>query len=254
VFYLRMTKFNVDLACQKFEKTFLFPKRYPLYYQCDYTEDFDKMMKLLEKGFCYPLPGTDSDGRTVIIFQQAKRDVDEHSSVDVLRYLRFALSVLLDDPVVQIGGIVLLFDYEDFEMKHIIPPYDLKVGMEQTKCISVRQKEYLLMNMSKVSQITVEVIRTFMTEKMNNRIKIVGGDRSNLKDYFKSMSMLPTKFGGEQSEAEAIKIFRKKCEEKKSLMDSTWKAEINWENVPAEKLEGDYQFEDMGSFRKLEID
>jgi hypothetical protein len=249
-----MAKFNVDRACEKFEKTFLFPKRYPLYYQCDYTEDFDKMMKLLDSGYCFAVPGTDSEGRTVVIFQQSKRNVEEFSVVDVMRFVRFTLSVILEDPIVQIGGIVMLFDYEDFEMKHLIPPLELKIGMELVKSYSIRQKEYFLMNMSKVSQITLEVIKTFMSEKMKNRIKIVGGDRLNLKDHFKSISMLPTKFGGEKSEEEIIKIFRKRCEELKPLMDSTWKAEINWDKVPAEKLESDSQFEDMGSFRKLEID
>lgn len=251
--YLRLAKYNVDKACQKFEQTFLFQKRHPHLYQCDYTEDFDKMMKLLDGGYCYPIPGYDSEGRKVVVFQQANRDCDVHSPIDIMRFVRFVLAVELENPETQIGGMVLLFDYENMELKHLMPPTELKQGMEYLKAVGVRQKQYLLMNMTKVSQITLEVMKTFMSEKLKSRINIIG-DRENLKNHFQPISMLPKKFGGEQNEAEVIKIFRKTCEEKLPFMDATWKAEIIWENVPAEKLDNDYQFEDMGSFRKLEID
>lgn len=250
-----MTKFNVDQACQRFERNYLISKVFPDYYDFDIDMEFERAVKFFEGGFCYPLPDRDALGRKILILRQGKRDCDQYSSADVLRFCRFAVGMTLEEEENQIAGFVLLLDYEDMTLKHLLSPIDLKVAMEYLKtCTGMRHKQYFLMNMSKVSQMAVELCKTFMSDKMKNRITILN-DKSDLENSFKSLSMLPKELGGVKPEAEIVKKFLDDFKKNREIFKDSWQAEINWDKVPADKISAeDYQFDEIGSFRKLQID
>lgn len=252
--FLRISKYNVDNACQRFEQNFLVPYRYPDIYSYKLDDEWERSMKMIDQGYGYTLPERDSEGRKVMIIRQGKRDIEEFSSEAALRTMRLCICVAMEEPESQISGFVMIFDYTDMQLKHLFSPMEMKIGMEYLKTtVSFRQKKYLITNISKVSQMAVELCKTFMSEKMKSRISIVG-EIENMKSHFQPLSILPKEFGGERPQSEIIKEFKKLCEEKRHLIEPGWVAEIDLKNVPAEKLSGDYQFDDIGSFRKLEID
>lgn len=250
-----MTKFNVDQACQRFERNFLVQKVLPDYYDIDFDKEFERAITFFESGFCYPLPDRDALGRRIIVLRQGKRDCDQYSSVDVVKLVRFAVSMVLEEEENQIAGFIMLLDYEDMTIKHLLSPIDLKVGMEYLKsCTGMRHKQYFLVNMSKVSQMAVELCKTFMSEKMKSRITILN-DKSDIENNFKSLSMLPKEFGGVKPEAEIVKDFIENFKTHREIFKLSFQAEINWDKVPADKITAeDYQFDEIGSFRKLQID
>jgi hypothetical protein len=252
--FLRMAKYNVDLACQKLEKNFLMVKRLPEYFNVGFEENFDKFIELIKSGYVYCLPGYDDEGRRVIMIRQTKRDLNKFSSDFGLKTMHFLIAVIVDEPETQIAGCSMIFDLEDMEMKYFLNPMQIKTGMTSLKTgVSVRQKKYYIMNMSKAAQVVVDMCKAFLSEKLKSRIEVL----SNVEDLKSKIPthMLPKEYGGEKPEAEIIEEFVKICEAKKSKLDSIREVEINWDNVPDEKKSNDdYQFEDMGSFRKLEID
>lgn len=253
--FLRITKFNVDQACARFERTCLVSKIFPAYYDIDIDKEFERSLKFFSGGFVYPLRYRDELGRKVLVMRQGKRDCDEFSSVDVLKMVRFAVTMAMEDEENQIAGFILIIDYEDMTLKHMLSPVDMKVAMDVLKtCVGMRHKQYLLVNMSKVSQMAVELCKTFMSEKMKNRLTIIN-DKSELENHIKSLSCLPKELGGETPEAELIADFIELLKKNRDIFKKSWEAEIDWDKVPEEKLSTEnYHFDEIGSFRKLQID
>lgn len=245
----------MDQACARFERNYLLGKLFPAYYDFDIDKDFERALKFFESGFVYPLRARDEMGRKILVMRQGKRNCDEFSSADVLRMVRYAAILALEEEENQVAGFVLLIDYEDLTLKHLLTPMEMKVGMEALKtCVAMRQKKYLLMNMSKVSQMAVELCKTFMSEKMRNRITVIN-DKNELENHFKSISCLPKEFGGEIPEAEYVKEFIELMKKNRHIFKQTLEAEIDWSKVPEDKISPeDFQFDEMGSFRKLQID
>lgn len=96
---------------QTFERMYLSRKRYPQFF--DYTpEDFEKMIKLFDTGYCFPLSERDSEGRKIILIRTEKCDMNIYTTYDAVRILCYVITVLLEEEETQIAGVICLFDHQ----------------------------------------------------------------------------------------------------------------------------------------------
>jgi hypothetical protein len=250
--FLRLSKFNVDQACQRYEKFFILPKKFPNH--LDRTvQNIDKCLELYDSGYFYPLPERDEDGRKVVVLNVARRDVDKFGAVEAIQCVSYVLTTLLEEPENQISGFSVILDHTDVQLKHMFTPMDIKVVFETMKTsLSVRQKKLLVIHNSTFVAKIMEFCSLIISDKMKERIVLMK-EVGELGDHVKPKSILPKELGGNRTEADLITEFRKKMIEKRDVFAETLTFEVDWTKVPKEKLEKD-EFENIGSFRKLEID
>lgn len=250
--FLRLTKYNVDQACQRYEKFFILPKKFPNHH-CGKVENIEKCLELYDSGYFYPLPERDEEGRKVLVLNVIRRDVDKFSVSDIIQCVSYVLTILLEEPENQIAGFSIILNHTDVQLKNMLTPTDLKIVFESMKSsITIRQKKLLLVHNSTVVSKILEFCSMIISDKIKERIVILK-DISDLRQHVKPQSILPKEFGGDRDEAEMIAEFRKILIKKRDVYIKSITYEVDWTKVPKAKLEED-EFENIGSFRKLEID
>lgn len=237
---------------QAFERVYLAEKRYPKFFEYS-EENMQKMFKLFDTGYCYPLPGRDDEGRKIILMRTGKLDYDVFSTHDSVRLLIYVITALLEEEETQIAGIMLIFDHANSTIRHAISPVDLLDLMDfSKKCSAVRQKGTIVMNLPSFGVVLLELFRSVLSEKMKKRL-VVLKNSDDLKNHV-NLSMLPKEYGGTTSEAEILESFLQFRESKRANLQMLLDAKIDWDNVNHDKVWSNHDDEGIGSFRKLEID
>lgn len=250
--FLRVRKYNMNEVFLLFERLYLAKKRYPKF--LDFNDaDVDKALKLFTYGYCYPLPGRDAEGRKILLVQTQRLDPDKFSPYDGARLVSFMFTVLMEEEESQIAGVRMVLNHENATLRHAMPPMDFRDFMNFTRdCATFRQKGMFIMNLPAWGTILMEIFMSILSEKLRKRICLVKNNEE-LKDYI-DPAMLPPQYGGTKSEAAMMEDFIKLKESKKELLQELLAFEIDWSKVPKEKIWGDDDDENVGSFRKLEID
>lgn len=120
-----------------------------------------------------------------------------------------------------------------------------------TECIknSVgRHKKLYVVNLPPFAQFLFEAARATLNEKFKKRI-VIAKDMEELKNYIDS-SLLPSEFGGKYTEKEHQDLFNDYFKAVKPKLEEIKARVVDWTKVPDFKS----TVENIGSFRKLEID
>lgn len=237
---------------QAFERVYLAGKRFPKYFEYS-EENMQKMFKLFDAGYCFPLVGRDDEGRKIILMQTGRLDVDVFSTQDAVRLLIYVITALLEEEETQIAGIMIVFNHAEATIRHLISPVDLLDLMDfSKKCSAVRQKGTVVMNLPTFGVVIFELFRSVLSEKLKKRL-VVLKNSDDLKNHV-NLSMLPKEYGGTMSEAEILEKFLEFRESKRANLQMLLDAKIDWDNVNQDKIWSNHDDESIGSFRKLEID
>lgn len=233
------------------ERVYLASKRYPQFF--DYQrEDLDKAFELFQTGYCYPLSERDDEGRRIIFLQTRKWNPEVFSVYDATRLLTFVVTVLLEEEETQIAGIIFVFDHAGVTMRHAMSPADLIAFMDFSKnCSACRQKGTIIMNLPSFANVLLELFKSVLSEKLKKRLFLLR-HTEDLKDHI-NPKLLPKEYGGVKPEAEMMEDFRKLRIERQAMLDKLLNYKVDWNKVAYDKIwsNGD---ENIGSFRKLEID
>jgi hypothetical protein len=251
--FLRVRKFNMNETFQTFERMYLSRKRYPQFF--DYTpEDFDKMLKLLETGYCLALSDRDEEGRKIILIRTERCDMNIYSTYDAIRLLCYVITVLLEEEETQIAGIICLFDHAGSNMKHLMTPTDVRDFMHFVKhCSACRQKGTYVMNLPSFANFLLEIFKSTLSEKLKKRFFLIKS-KEDLKNHF-DVNILPKSYGGKLTDEEMLADFKKLRDEKRPNLLKFLEVKIDWSKVSPEKISSKEEVEEaVGSFRKLEID
>lgn len=233
---------------QTFERCHLARKRYPKFFE----EDIEDSMKMFNSGFCYPLKGHDEEGRKIVLVQ-SKWDPSKYSVSDSIRLFFYITNALLEEEETQIGGMVFIFDYAQLTLDRQMSPFELMEFLDFIKkCSTARQKGNFLLNLPKFAQILLEVGRSMLSEKLRQRLHVLK-EANELKNYIDPV-MLPIEYGGTVSEAEMMQEFLDFQQKHFNSLHNFYNFEVDWSKVPPEKIRFDADDDNVGSFRKLEID
>jgi alpha-tocopherol transfer protein len=152
-----------------FEGLFLAKKRNLEFFDLN-AKNFEKMMKLFEAGYCYPLSERDSEGRKIVMHKTRNWNTKLFSTMDVTRLMIYVVCVLLEEEETQICGISFVFDHEDITMSHIVPPLYLKdLIMLFINGGIARQKDTFVVNLPSFAAFFVEFLIGLMEEKLRKR-------------------------------------------------------------------------------------
>lgn len=213
----------------------------------------EKLLKLYQTGYCYPLMGRDDEGRKIILLQTGRLDPDVFSTHDAVRLLIYVVTALLEEEETQIAGVLFIFDHAKSTIRHAISPVDLIDLMDfSKKCSAVRQKGTIVMNLPSFGVVLLELFRSVLSEKLKKRL-VVLKTSDDLKQHVK-LSMLPKEYGGPSTEAEIMESFLKYRASKRDLLLKLLETKIDWDRVDIDKVWSNDDDEGVGSFRKLEID
>lgn len=250
--FLRLCKYNVDKACQRYEKTFTIMKKYPEMFLFD-VDNMEKCFNIIRSGYIYALPGFDDEGCKVIINRICERDLETQTPVMILTASRYLFLSLLNEHENQMCKYKMILDFSNVTMKHIFNPMESKVAVESNaSALSVRVSKYILINTSPVVTGGVEFVKMLLSEKMRKRV-VVLKNQDELVQHINPISMLPKRYGGTKDEEELRAESAKNIIDNREIILKTIKCDIDMEKIPKSKLEKD-EFEHVGSFLKLEID
>lgn len=209
-------------------------------------ENYAKIMKLYESGFCYPLPGRDSNGQKYIMVTSRKWNTDLFTEMDAIRLLIYVSCVLLEEEETQICGISYIYDTEGTTMKHFISPVCLKNYINSIVNLApMRLKEISVINLPSFAAFFVEIMLKFLKEKLRKRVHVL---KPNVGlDKHINLALLPKVHGGLKAQTEIMQEFLFFEKEKRGKVLEYLNLKIGWKS--SQKID-----EGTGSFRKLEID
>ncbi|XP_015930746.1 alpha-tocopherol transfer protein-like [Parasteatoda tepidariorum] len=194
--FLRMRKYRVDLAQQVLDKYLTNKTKYPMTYQ---KLDIQKssLRDLISRGYVFPLPERDKEGRVVLFCIAGALDSSRHKQSDVFKSFLLAFEVLMECELNQKRGISYIFTQEGYHISHalLVGLRDLqKMVNSGEKAIPLRHKQLHWMNVPKYLATLFQFLKTFLSHKLQERI-LLHTNVSSLHEYFPP-SMLPKEYGG----------------------------------------------------------
>lgn len=250
--FLRLTKYNVDKACQRYEKSFIFQEKYPNF-SLKACNDYDKYVELMRRGFVYPLDGFDYNGCKIIVMRMGQMDPERDSVALMTQTVQSVFSCLLEQQETQICKYNIIFDYENVTLKHVLKPTDYKIIVEGfTSCVSVRVNKFILVNASPFVAGSIEVVSMLLSEKLKKRL-VVLRSLNDMKEMIQPSEMLPTRYGGNGNENAILDKLTEAMRNNEKTYKDTFIFNFNKEKLPKKELFKD-KCENIGSFLKLEID
>ena len=231
-----------------YENHFIFRKTHPNWSVLN-DDVVTRCLQLIKSGYIYPLLERGSEGQKIVLMNQGKFDIENYSVDATFPLILNGLFMLLEDEHTQVFGIELIVNYTDVTLKYF-SSFSLQDHMDFVqfglKAAPGRFKKYYLVNMPAFASKMVSVVKLAMSEKMKSRLCIV----KNIKELSKYVEVLPREMGGKIPESEMIESFQKAFVANVGQMKI-----INDFSFDLEKTVCDQkQTENVGSFRKLEID
>lgn len=248
--YLRKHKFNVPKTFEALETYLMYSQFYP-----QWLENIDimshDMQEFFDSGVMYPLPSRDKYDRQVFMIVLKNFDCDKFNFDDFVRAAVSIFLYLTNIEVNQVTGMtcVLICDQLSLGFVKLFNFSNIIHSLRQLWYgTGVRLKGFFFVNMPLIGVATVEVIRQLASEKMRDRIHVLGSNE--LSDYI-DVNILPKEYGGELSEADILIDFKIQFYKQREFILETSNSHItDFESLKIDNT--DYLV--PGSFRSLEID
>lgn len=237
---------------QAFQRSFLAKKRFPQF--CDFDDyNVEKYLKLASDGFFLPLKKRDSEGRKIIIQKVASRDPESYTELDSIRCNVLMSILLMLEEKTQICGVVVIVDYSNVTMKHLISS---STTVEVLKFLnyssSFRTPGFYILNLPNIAKFIIDFTMSLTNEKIKKRINVLK-ENEELKKFIDPI-LLPQELGGicdlEQVVEDVYELYKKN----QDIVLDFANVKIDWSLVSKEDIWNDSETELVGSFRKLEVD
>ncbi|XP_070509766.1 alpha-tocopherol transfer protein-like [Chironomus tepperi] len=238
MFYLRVKKFSMQKAYESFEFTIPFMISHPDWYANPGPADYEFTHK--PNSPLIFLKKLDSEGRRIYVYKM--KNFDNFDSIKYFRQHFLTPLLFFADLPAQENGIVAVMDYTDVNLKKFtkVPIQVIYDTLQLSKFGLLRLKQLNLIGMPSFLKPFIEIAKTFTTAKILQRFNFI----NNIKELPKYMdvSLLPKEYGGSSKELLDFEVF----ELGTYYVNQMYKFDVNFSKIQ--------QYENVGSFRKLEID
>ncbi|CAH0389377.1 unnamed protein product [Bemisia tabaci] len=216
--FLRTKKHNVEKSFESVKKFYNIQRTYPVHF--DFFLPSEKCY-LLKKPLLVVCPQSDYLGRKVVLGFPRHINVDKFKIEDVFQYATTLLRLLMEDPQLQVVGLVLVLDLAGFtllQQARIITPTVawLIVNIIQ-ECIPFRLREIHIINQAFHFSALFAMFSPFLKEKLRKKIRLHGKNYASLHAEV-SPKILPPEFGGSGAtlahDFAATNRFLMSCEDK----------------------------------------
>ena len=238
----------MDRVFESFEKALIFIKTHEAWF--DYTgERLERALALYKRGFLKVMKEADSEGRRILICNN-DLDMTKYDADDVFRLHCLLISLLSIDERTQICGAIYIDDFTGISMKYMMM-YPMKSIYEftlQLKMTPIRLKKICLVGLPTFATQFLNIVKLALSDVMSKRFQVF----DNISELWRVVEQTPmTKdYGGKSDENEVIEDFQKVIDEKLDVLLKFLDFDIDLSKAEALKN----VHENVGSFRKLEID
>lgn len=198
--FLHFKKFDMQEALRCYVR---YVKTRELHPTCYRNLDINEaqVFDLISRGYVFPLPEKDYQGRTVIFVRNgAFGQRFGHRATDLYRSLVMTLETLLCDESNQKNGLVYVVDFEgqylsDVAFVGLVEPQ--KLARSGEKCYPAKHKEAHWVNASALVKTSFWFLISFVPEHLKKCLKL----HRNMDSLKKSVSqkILPKEYGGKIS-------------------------------------------------------
>lgn len=207
----------------------------------------DRINKLYENAYIFPLKERDENGCRVIMIQASKIDTKKYTFDDIVKILNLVIFTLSEEEETQIAGFRYIFDHKNIPSDYVtlFPLIDVRNYLLCVQnAIPGRQKMGICLNLPSFIAKLLEFVKSLLNKKLRDRGYFYSDD-SKLQNHI-DKNILPTEYGGQVTIKEMMEEFKKTAKKFESKLEATEKMKIDIEKVKGE--------DEIESFRTLEID
>ncbi|XP_024873771.1 retinol-binding protein pinta-like [Temnothorax curvispinosus] len=209
--FLRVCKFDLEKTNIRIRNYYKQRSNLPEWYMN--RDPFrPELQELLELGVFLPLRKPDSEGRLVILVRGTRHDPRRHNISDIVKIGVMATEVAMKYyPAASVYGFASFIDMVNPTVRHILQlrPYILMNLIHAWQsCYPIRIQKINIFNVPAFFNVIVEILKSFMTEKIKNRFNVY----SHTTDCFKDIpaEILPVEYGGTDGTIQELTEYWKK--------------------------------------------
>jgi hypothetical protein len=163
-------------------------------YGCNKPETLTpELREMLTDGARVLLPGTDKEGRSVLVLNMKHMRVrDPKLMMQTVHWV--TMKVMRRGPDMQKKGLTMIMDMEGGTFKNMDPGFMKEMGPAMRKCFPTRTAHAFILNPTTLADVVIPVFKALNSEKVGSRIQIVR-DLAELHKYV-DKAQLPPQFGG----------------------------------------------------------
>lgn len=194
--FLRGCKFNLEKTKVKLKNYYKLRKDIPEWF-ANRDPSLPIIQELVKLGVFLPLKKL-SENRLVVIIRTAAHDPSKHTQNNVFKVGMMLLDVVAKEcEKAQIYGVVAVFDMKNMSLEHAIQmkPVLIRNAVHAWQNYHVRPKQLEFINAPIYINVVLNVFKSFMSEKLRNRVKVHFGGLGNLHDNI-DVELLPKDYGG----------------------------------------------------------
>lgn len=238
----------MDKVFESFEKALIFIKTHEAWF--DYSgEKLERSLALYKRGLLKVMKERDSEGRRILICNN-DLDMTKYDADDVFRLHCLLIMLLAIEEQTQICGAIYIDDFTGISMKYMMM-YPLKSIYEftlQLKMTPIRLKNICLVGLPTFATQFLNIVKLALSEVMSKRFQVF----DNISELWNvvEQTAMTTDYGGKSDESEVIEDFQKVIDDKFDVLLKFLDFDVDLSMAEALKD----VHENVGSFRKLEID
>ncbi|XP_053675491.1 alpha-tocopherol transfer protein-like [Anopheles nili] len=202
--FLRPLAYDVQKAFDCIRHTYTMKRSYGK----DYYEGRIKpshIRHIYDAGMVNFLPLRDDDGCGICVTQLGRKwNTSKISMYDVVALFRINIEASLMDPLVQLNGIRIIFDFDGLSMSHVAQasPKHAMVSLQWIqKCCPLQLKSIHIVNNSMLFNVLFTIFKPFISKELRDKMHFHNRDYSSLNKCI-SPKCLPPAYGGTLDAAE----------------------------------------------------
>jgi hypothetical protein len=138
----------------------------------------------------------DGEGRAALIIRLRNTDPANFTALSVLKVWHYFVMTALQNPLTQAKGFYFIGDGMDAGFSNLDSRVPKSIMAAVSKNVPIRMYKVLMVRPMWILHLVLPILRLFLSQKLQERIIIVGNDPALLKDYGVNMALLPDNLSG----------------------------------------------------------
>lgn len=193
--FLRARKFDYDRAFKLLRHYYSLRVKYPHLYHELLPSNSSHVLSSGIQGF---LNHRDDEGRAIFIYRGGIWNTTQFSCDEILRANLLCLEQIIQEPDVQINGVVAILDMRGLGLQHVrhFTPSHAKQTIQIVQdSFPARFKAVHIVNEPAVFDVVFAITKPFLSEKLKSRICFHGSNLKSLHEHI-GPHLLPSDYGG----------------------------------------------------------
>ncbi|XP_030757680.1 retinol-binding protein pinta-like [Sitophilus oryzae] len=195
--FLRGCKFNIEKTKTKMTNYYTMRRDRPEWFT-NRNPLLPVLQELIRLGIFVPLKHH-HENQSVVLVRTAAHDPKKHQWNDIFKAGMMILDVMcMENEKAQIYGVIAIFDMTGIGFAHYrtMTPSLMKNAVFSWQNYHVRPKKLEFVNSPTYINVALNIIKSFMTEKMRGRVKVHFGGVCKAQEVV-NRDILPPEYGGE---------------------------------------------------------